>query len=51
MALIEASSPLSPDDPITTIRKQDEEDLLNGLEEVNLLDGLTGKYSFTFTCE
>ncbi|KIP06996.1 hypothetical protein PHLGIDRAFT_436056 [Phlebiopsis gigantea 11061_1 CR5-6] len=41
-ALIEASSPLSPDDPITTIKKQDEEDLLNGLEEVNLLDGLTG---------
>lgn len=53
-ALIEASNPLSPDDLTTPLRRtgeQEEEDVLNGLEEVNLLDGLTGKYSSTCICD
>lgn len=46
-ALIEASGDLSANDPTTPLVKsgrQDEEDVLNGLEEVNLLDGLSGKH-------
>lgn len=46
-ALIEASEELDVNDPTTPLVKSpgEDEDVLNGLEEVNLLDGLSGTLS------
>lgn len=46
-ALIEASDELDVNDPTTPLVKSpnEDEDVLNGLEEVNLLDGLSGTLS------